>query len=162
MYSRVKKIGEMSGSESQKRYGEPRPNFQRLVEKYPVDEVSGAAFSRREANRARLLHDNSEAAAAFTGRQHSALEKLEETEAQEQIAAGIAWLEREFRTDISVRLILAASKEREVDFKSNRVLADVCGLTLRQVTAAKQRLKYAIKKVGAESFDEFLGRVSGG
>jgi hypothetical protein len=127
-----------------------------------VDDVTGAAFARRENNRARLLHDNAETAAMFTGRRRSAVEELEETEAQEQIANGIAWLERQFRTDIAVRLILVASREDEINFRSNQDLADVCGLTVKQVTAAKQRLKYAIKRVGAKSFDEFLDRVSGG
>lgn len=132
------------------------------MEKYPVDRVTGQDLFRREYNRAAILGANPERAAPYLAKPATPEDILIDQEISEGLTAGIRYLEETFRQDMPVRLLLAAVAHADVNFKSSKELSRACGITVAQVKAAKERMKYAIQKVGADSFDDFLNRVTRG
>lgn len=133
----------------------------RVTDAYPVDGVAGQDARKRDARRRALLAENPvEAKPYVENLDPDPDEVLAQKEHEAALRAGIAWLAAHFENDLPVKLIIAASAFEDVKFKSSLDLASACGLTEKQVQSAKERMKYAVKKVGAPTFQAFLDHVT--
>lgn len=127
---------------------------------FSVDDLCGASLTRRENRRQALLQSNAELAAPYVDRAVPDAEFDQiERHREQSIVNAFHWLDAMFEKDVPVRLILVAAARSEINFGSNKELAAACGLSVGQVRAAKDRLRYKISQIPAQSFEAFLEAV---
>ena len=57
--------------------------------------------------------------------------------------------------------MLAIMKPPGLKFSDNKAISQATGLTIKQVTTAKARMKYRVRKTGTEAFAELIQLVKG-
>lgn len=123
-----------------------------------IDLLSSRAARKKAARRVGLLQKYPHDASPYSeGRHQASVEDILLGEERREAAANaLRSILLEFKHDRSVRAIFFAIS-KGIPRHSNRLLAAATGLSLAQVKAAKERLRYHVRaKSNADSFENYL------
>ncbi len=137
-------------------------SLQEIFAAHPVDETTGRDLWRREANRQRLIANNLEKAAPYIARHPQPPDEILATAQHlEGVRKALLSLLRHFENDACVKKILIRTVMDDYEYRDSQELARACELTVPQVKAAKDRLRYSLRKLGAGTFEELVLTMSG-
>lgn len=124
---------------------------------YPVDQTTGRDLKRRESNRARILLENLEQARPYIQRpSEQPDELLDEKHHSENLDRALSWLLLQIEGDVVAKKILILIVKYDYEYGDSKALAEKCGVSIRLITAAKERMRYKFRRLGATNFEELL------